>query len=190
MNRFAFISSALIMVFLTSGLFSMEQIMPLAVGNTWDYGFSAGERLSGEYTCAITDKTEISGVTVFKLTYKGMLYAEEYYQLYSITEEGEVLFHGDSEHGLLSAPEIIVKYPVEEDFTWETKGLGSPVEWEIVDIDEEVTVPAGTFRCVHTVGTNQSGNKTDHWYAPGVGDIKIHQRSTDLIIELLNFDVK
>ncbi|MBN1619212.1 hypothetical protein JW890_00670 [candidate division WOR-3 bacterium] len=190
MKKLAFILSTLFMVFLTSGLSSMEQIMPLEIGNTWNYRFSAGTRLSGEYTCAITEKTEISGITVFKLTYQGILYAEEYYQLYSITEEGEVLFYGDSEHGVLSPPEIIVKYPVEENFIWKTTGLGSPVEWEIAGLDEEITVPAGTFKCVHTVGTTQSGNKTDHWYAPGVGDIKIHQKSTDLIIELLNYEVK
>lgn len=46
--------------------------------------------------------------------------------------------------------------------------------FEVVGIDEKITVPAGTFEhCLHIVETTPlEKNKTNKWYAPGVGLVK------------------
>ncbi len=166
-----------------------EQIMPLAIGNIWTYTFSAGEKMTGIYICEITGTEEVSGVEAYKMEFDGTIYPAGYYQLYTI-ENGEVFFWGDPDNGFLEEPDMIIKNPIEEDFTWTTRGLGAEVEWEIVSLDEELTVPAGTFECIHAVGTGPSGSKTDHWYAPGVGDVKILVRAMDLVIELEKYELK
>lgn len=50
-------------------------------------------------------------------------------------------------------------------------------DFEIIAIDAEVTVPAGTFTCVHIRRTraDQGGSmgvQVEAWYAPGVGKVK------------------
>lgn len=178
-----------LLICLLGNLAAEEVIMPLEVGNSWEYSFKAGE-MSGEYICEITERYEQSGVCIFKMEFEGVLYAQGYYQLYSINDQGEVLFYGDSEHGELETPEIIIKYPLEEDFTWTTNGLGAEVSWEVIDLNEEVTVPAGTFDCIHVLGTTASGQGSDHWYALGVGDVKIYQRDMDLTLELEDYQIE
>ncbi|MGC9367376.1 MAG: hypothetical protein ACP5FK_10115, partial [bacterium] len=179
----------IIMLCFLGNLAGEEEIMPLEVGNSWEYSYKAGE-MSGEYICEITERYEQSGTCIFKMEFEGVIYTAGYYQLYSINDQGEVLFYGDSEQGELETPEIIIKYPLEKDFTWVTSGLGAEVTWEVIDLNEEVTVPAGTFQCVHVFGTNSQGGGTDHWYAPGVGDVKIYQRNLDLILELEDYQIK
>ena len=44
---------------------------------------------------------------------------------------------------------------------------------EIVATDEELKVPAGTFKCVHVKETTPLESDVSHkWYAPGVGLVK------------------
>ncbi|MBN1150399.1 hypothetical protein JXA84_04155 [candidate division WOR-3 bacterium] len=90
----------------------------------------------------------------------------------------------------MELPEVVIKYPIDQDFTWTTKGLGDEVDWEVIHLNEEVTVPAGTFECVHVLGTNSRGGGTDHWYALGVGEVKIYQRDLDLTLELEDYQIK
>lgn len=48
------------------------------------------------------------------------------------------------------------------------------VAWTVEAVDEAVTVPAGTFKClrVHAVETGGAGYDSHFWYARGVGKIK------------------
>jgi hypothetical protein len=60
--------------------------------------------------------------------------------------------------------------------------------YEVLAINEEVTVPAGTFDCVkvervRTVGT-ESGALAVFWYAPGVGKVR-EERPVEMEIEEL-----
>lgn len=46
-------------------------------------------------------------------------------------------------------------------------------QWEVVSKDEVVTVPAGTFHCMHVRRKNASGSKVrEYWMAKGVGKVK------------------
>jgi hypothetical protein len=60
--------------------------------------------------------------------------------------------------------------------------------YEVLAINEEVTVPAGTFNCVkvervRTIGT-ESGALAIFWYAPGVGKVR-EERPVEMEIEEL-----
>lgn len=47
------------------------------------------------------------------------------------------------------------------------------MNWTVVSMNDEVTVPAGTFRCIHYHRVDPTTGKTkDYWYAPGIGKVK------------------
>jgi hypothetical protein len=80
-----------------------------------------------------------------------------------------------------------------ERVAYDGDGLNPDVEarghtFEVLAVDEEVTVPAGTFDCVkiervRTVGT-ESGLVVWYWYAPGVGKVR-EERPEEMEIEEL-----
>jgi hypothetical protein len=47
-------------------------------------------------------------------------------------------------------------------------------DWTVLAVDEQLTVPAGTFTCLHLrkVGTDDSTSLKEYWFARGVGKIK------------------
>ncbi len=81
----------------------------------------------------------------------------------------------------------------------ETNGQGgNPIDamrehqFEVLAVDEEVTVPAGTFSCVKVLRTridpgSASGEQVTFWYAPGVG--KVRELRIDRAEELRFFDI-
>jgi hypothetical protein len=60
--------------------------------------------------------------------------------------------------------------------TGETQSFNHHVTWTVVAVDEQVTVPAGTFPCVelHRVsqGDVTEGSDKTFWFAKGVGKVK------------------
>ena len=76
----------------------------------------------------------------------------------------------------LETPETWLQLPAEIDRSWEYPvGLPSlsprPVARNTVSGSEEITVPAGTFRCIR-VRHVENGRTTLCWYAPDVGLVK------------------
>jgi hypothetical protein len=56
-----------------------------------------------------------------------------------------------------------------------TQTLQKGETWSVVSADEQITVPAGSFHCLHLhrVGTDDTaGAAKDYWFARGVGKIK------------------
>jgi hypothetical protein len=48
------------------------------------------------------------------------------------------------------------------------------VNWVVISTAEKVTVGAGTFTCIHMIGTAAGGTSmADHWWAVGVGEVKL-----------------
>jgi hypothetical protein len=62
--------------------------------------------------------------------------------------------------------------------------------WHVVAVDEEVTVPAGTFRCLHLTSTDlpvpgQPPSATKHWwFAKGVGKVKEIGRTIEELVHV------
>lgn len=64
-----------------------------------------------------------------------------------------------------------------ESFTESTVGIGDTArqdQWTVEAVDEQVTVPAGTFSCikVHRVGADAGQADKRYWFARGVGKVK------------------
>jgi hypothetical protein len=76
---------------------------------------------------------------------------------------------------------------------YDGEGLNPDVEprghtFEVLAVDEEVTVPAGTFNCVkvervRTLGA-EAGALVWYWYAPGVGKVR-EERPIEMEVEEL-----
>ncbi len=55
-----------------------------------------------------------------------------------------------------------------------TKGIPAPktYTWTVEAVDEEVTVPAGTFSCVRVHRVDSDVGEKTYWYAEGVGKVR------------------
>jgi hypothetical protein len=87
-------------------------------------------------------------------------------------------------------PEIpIMMFPLAKNAKWDWEGK-LKIAWinknikmhcEILSVNEEITVPAGTFKCVkifiHQVRDNEPSDEYG-WYAPGIGQIKYETKRT------------
>ncbi len=65
-------------------------------------------------------------------------------------------------------PEVWLEAPIAVGTKWVTEIY----EMQIKAVDVEVTVPAGTFKCVQVVGWIEDMGADAWWYAPGVGLVK------------------
>ncbi|MDD5131446.1 MAG: hypothetical protein PHH44_02170 [bacterium] len=95
-------------------------------------------------------------------------------------------------------PEIpIMMFPLAKDATWDWEGK-LKIAWinknikmhcEIMSANEEVTVPAGTFKCVkiyiHQIRDNEPSDEYG-WYAPGIGQIKYETKRTLKVLKSYN----
>jgi len=129
---------------------------PLAVGDRWVYDGPARPDGSREpITIAITGKKD----GFFEQT-------------------GGQLISCDSE-GLRDQKRLLLQGPIERGHTWKSVvSVGSVEQYEIVDVDGTVTVPAGTFGNTVTTRAKQriDAQRTlinETTYAPGTGMIRI-----------------
>lgn len=92
-----------------------------------------------------------------------------------------------------------MQFPLTKGSKWEWQGILA-LPWgdknciwkfEIQNDAEEVTVPAGKFKCVKVHISKITGDETDDetdWYAPGVGLVKL--KSKKYLKELKSYNVK
>lgn len=71
------------------------------------------------------------------------------------------------------SPDLLLKAPIAVGTEW----LGGVYEMRIKAVDAEVTVPAGTFKCVQVVGRVEDMGADGFWYAPGVGLVKAEREA-------------
>lgn len=164
-----------------AGPMRARDLVPLAVGNSWEYRVSAdGPAASSSVT--IVDKS-----------------ADGYF----IDNRGNRL--APRTDGLFDGDRFLVQEPLEEGHTWIAvpKDQPSVVEkYRIASVTSSTSVPAGTFEsCVEVEAeqTLQQGVMKMTWtFAPGVGLIKIQQRvtptgeaeRTTMTMELVRFHVQ
>ncbi len=165
--------------------------MPLKKGNRWVYRFrSAGLNGTFSYVAGPVERLRDVEVVRMKYTDTSGLYGDGYWQL--LASRGSRLhFHGDSVRGTHAQPDLWVDSNSKVGDSWKTN-VGGSITWKLVSRSEVVTVPAGTFKqCFHVQGTNPaSGKTTDHWWALGVGDVKMRQPAgpTMMTFELVSYD--
>ena len=167
----------------------------LKVGNVWTYSQKSGDATStiketavrwvnSDRTHALEIKADYSG------GYEGYLYRSQ-------NENGLLSFHNSEmrEPGVAwdLPPTVLIKMPFNKGLTWnwvqpfrgQTSGRVTQADLDkltsyetavIVSDDEEVTVPAGTYKAFHvqvSARTEARGTSTeDRWYVMGVGLVK------------------
>ena len=167
--------------------------MPLKKGNRWVYRFQS-PTLNGTFSYVAGAKEQVGGVEVVRTQYTDTsgLYGNGYWQL--LANDGSRLhFYGDSVRGKTTQPDLWMDSAFKDGDTWKTN-FSAQVAWKVLSRSESVTVPAGTFKdCVHIRGTNAgAGNTTDHWWAIGVGAVKMQQPMgpTMMSFELVSYEFK
>jgi hypothetical protein len=134
--------------------------LPLAVGNEWVYRDESpalpADRRGATRTVRILERT-----------------ADGFYR---DNERGELRFDGDC---LRDRSRRLLCGPLEKGHSWASVvSVSSTERYEIAEVGETVTTPAGTFAgCVRVRAHNRAGPSTDHvleiTYAPGVGPVRI-----------------
>ncbi|MBI4621129.1 MAG: hypothetical protein HY739_13365 [Desulfobacterales bacterium] len=178
---------------------SIETYYPLKEGMTWEYQNTFGSHpIKGAEKTIITNlasqKLKGKKVTPQKVEIGGQSHlsflTEDADGLYEFTEQQPVSVGQEKK----SSPFYIIKYPIKAGTTWErmtkTSLSNVPVtlKYTIEGIDENVTVPAGTFKgCVKVNGVGDTKTNfnifggtiiititVEHfsWYAPKVGLVK------------------
>ena len=85
------------------------------------------------------------------------------------------------------APVTILKLPPTVGTKWEVGGEGGRTVYTVGAVDEEVKVPAGTFRCVRVDTLYNGVTPNVYWYAPGVGMVKQTMGGPDIVATLKSF---
>ena len=179
---------------------------PLTAGSRWTYAVTDYEHDSNRYEqVAVVDPTQVvDGVAypVLRQTdRRGTMRA------FVIKDERGVFwqhvgackaFTPEARTTFTPAAQML-SFPLVRGRTWDWAGE-LRIAWikkrirmhcEIVDDAAELTVPAGTFRCVHVHirdYRDAEASEEDAWYAPGIGQVKFATRRT--CKELKTWDVK
>ncbi len=147
-------------------------VWPLDLDNYWIYSYEyGGEPETVTLTASLVQ--QVAGVDVTKVQYSGSVIFENYF-VYLRNDIGGLYFYGDELFGELTTPDLWCKYPCTVGDEWSTSGQGAVVNWEVIATSESVTVPEGTYDCIHLRGTNEGGGTpADHWFSVGVGVVKM-----------------
>jgi hypothetical protein len=164
-----------------------DVVWPLDIGNWWTYDYYTLDQRT-QFTVEATETVDVSGTTVTKVEYVDYVVDDYYILVRNAT--GGVYFYGDPIFGETATPDLWVKYPCTVGDTWQTSHQGALVDWEVIATAQSVTVPDGTYSCIHIRGTNALNGRSyaDHWYSVGTGWIRMTQGA--LTIELVDKDIQ
>ncbi len=149
-----------------------DVVWPLDLDNYWTYSYEfGGDPESVTLTAGLVQ--QVAGVDVTVVQYTGSDIFENYF-IYLRNDTGGLYFYGDELFGGLLTPDLWCKHPCTVGDEWSTSGQGAVVDWEVIATSESVTVPDGTYDCIHLRGTTEGGGTpADHWFAVGVGEVKM-----------------
>jgi hypothetical protein len=152
-----------------------DSYLPLQTGNTWSYITYDTASLSPN---ARHENTGIRTMEVSGLAHEGN-------QVWSVDNNGAPVFYVEKSNGLFSVEDPsapwsnlipVVPYPAEPGKSVTTRGQTVTIEAQ-----EDITAPAGTFRCIRLKYTlaEPQGLEWTAWYGRGVGLVKYQGLSLD-----------
>ncbi|MBI5555662.1 MAG: hypothetical protein HY920_07440 [Elusimicrobia bacterium] len=177
---------------------------PLTTGSQWIYQIADYENKNDSFdqtatiepaetydkvTCSILKQKDKRGIVrAFVLKNSQGIFWKKISASKSFTPEASSVF----------IPELpIMMFPLNPGSAWDWEGK-LKIAWinknikmrgEIVSTNEELIVPAGTFKCVkiylHQIRDNEPSDEYA-WYAPGVGQIKYQTRKTLKVLKSYN----
>jgi hypothetical protein len=147
---------------------------PLKSGTKWFYELNQdGKKIKINNQIAKVETVDGKSLALLETTINGEVTSTE--QLAS-TEKG--VFRHRANGVELSAPLCILKFPLKKDDTWESETTIAnellKIKGKVID-NEEVTVPAGTYKAFRVeVETSAAGMRatTTFWFAADVGVVK------------------
>ncbi|MEO0091274.1 MAG: hypothetical protein ABIK61_00985 [candidate division WOR-3 bacterium] len=175
------------LIIIGCGLFGGEDYFPVKVGNIWNY---TGYTTYGNDTLymvqmknEITEKTTINNNDAYRqmsyiTTYAYMPVPDTFYDTtihYFVETKDAVLSYGSP----FGQPDTALKLPLKKDKTWtQIYTSGDTVTFKVL-IQEDVTVPAKTYKNAWKIEQRWSGSTTPtyFWYADGVGMIKTYSET-------------
>ncbi len=185
-----------------------DSYLPLAIGNRWDYTFTlapdvvptqAGENQEFPYHETVVGFASLAGAEYYVIETvreAALGYAESKWQQFRReTEDAIEARVGDPAYDL-----PVLRLPPVQGDTW-TDPFFPEVTFTVAATDEQVTVTAGTFRCVRV---DQEYDKmlegeqspvhitVRSWYARGVGMVQEETLEDDAVtssLELLSYDL-
>lgn len=160
-------------------------IIPLDVGNLWNYHLysSAGD---GPFSMEVQNSDVMNGTEVYYVVYSGFFYSSYWMMLAHL---GEGLFSlGDATRGELNYAELVCPFEVSPGMSWSTTNFGTTTSWTIIATDQEITIPAGTFSCIY-IQEKVNGIFIDHWWYPGIGEIKRVNNYASTSFELMSYSI-
>jgi hypothetical protein len=158
-----------------------DVVWPLDIGNSWTYNYYSMDQRT-EFTIEVTGAQDVGGTAVSKVEYTD--YVIDGYYILVRNGTGGLYYYGDPIFGEFASPDLWVKYPCSVGNTWQTSHQGAVVNWEVLATSESVTVPDGTYSCIHIRGTSALTGRSyaDHWYCVGTGWIKMTQGALNIVL--------
>ncbi|MBA2272047.1 MAG: hypothetical protein H0W20_15850 [Chthoniobacterales bacterium] len=159
-----------------------ETILPVAPGMTWHYVRTAQSPAGAERTTTtvrITGTETVDGTPLLKIE---TLTADKLTktELIRVDDDGVLCFRRTDAEGRtvsFSPPQMLVKAPLRPGAKWEMDdridGANMHLTFTVVS-EEEVVVPAGTFRAfrMHCEQPWPISIRIERWFVPGTGFIK------------------
>jgi hypothetical protein len=133
-----------------NGMSDTNAVMPLKVGNWWEYRFFEPEKHNTFYTrTTITGDTTINGTQYFIAD--SLLVFEYFGRNYPLANVKEGLWVDLSKYGMTS--HLVLKYPCKagdtfEPSTWMRGDDTISGIWSVVDIDTLITIDAKQHHCI------------------------------------------
>lgn len=197
----SFIISTIILVFLSGsscGLLDGKdkkeisgELMPLSVGNYWEYDFTYLEVLKDTIRYEVVKEIQVPWVDTTYTAYAFNLVPfppgeVEYYWLFRNGKAGLYQMGGIADTDTLFTQFVDKPWPAEEGQTWEIPRLSfsrdnlkfyisDTLHVILVDTDREVETPAGKFECyVYKLTVSNGEDVIANWdyfmyYSPGIG---------------------
>lgn len=155
-----------------NGEMTVENYMPLAVGNSWTYRHISVDTIYGggvdtSYRTEVIDESfQWNGHTVFKKHNVGSL--SIFYWLYENGESHTYYYEEPSDTGYYV---VFLSEPLTTDNEWNTSNdPGNSYTASIEDVGISISLPAGIFN--NCIKVKWPGNNVYYIYAPGIGEIK------------------
>lgn len=160
-----------------------EGYYPLKQGTTWTFKGRFGTE-TAEIVNRINGKEKVGDVecVILESTRNGVTRRE----CLAVAKDGLTQFkYGDT---VVDPPLVILQYPMKVGATWSSTKTEIKVS-SVVDGEEDLVVPAGSYKTVRVVTTYEAGRQKETittWYAKGVGPVLI--QVGDYLISLQKFE--
>lgn len=171
---------SLALALLIIGCGGEKSLIPVTVGNQWDYSWTTitsgavNDTMTGTQSSQIASETTLDdGTEAFEvistMEYDDTLMTDFTDTSYFVETDDYLLVYGDKAD---TDPDTQIVYPVEEGNTWTVYSDSNYTTTAVVLGTENVTVPAGTYEDCWEIGYITEGETTYTYFAEGTGNVK------------------